>query len=267
MTDFLIKALLGGIGMSVIAGALGVFIIWRRLSFFGDTVAHASLGGVAISLLLGISSFWGPFLSGFGIAVVMSMLKKRMQLANDTWLAIISQIALALGILSLSFFRSQGVQLQEFLFGDILALSTENILILYASAVLIVSVILVLWRKLLLMTISQDLAHVQHMNVVLYENIFLGVLALGVALCIKFFGILLLTALMIIPASTARQLASSPLKMLGMSIVVGIISVSLGLFFSYLYDVPTSPMIVVCSALMLMASLMFRLIQTRSIKS
>jgi zinc transport system permease protein len=255
MSDFMVMAFIGGVGVSIIAGTLGVFIVWRKLSFFGDTVAHASLGGVGLSLLLGIPSFWGPFISGLGIALLLSGFKKRVKVSTDTWLAIVSQVALALGILFLSFFRDRGIQIQEFLFGDILALSRDNLLVLYSSVFLILGIVMVFWKKFLLITISEELAALQKIKVSLYETLFLCLLALGVALCIKFFGILLLTALMIIPASIARQHTSSPLMMLGLSIFWGICSVSVGLGLSYVYDIPTSPAIVVSSASILLGTL------------
>ncbi|MGN6671244.1 MAG: metal ABC transporter permease [Candidatus Nucleicultricaceae bacterium] len=263
MTDLLLKALLGGICVSVIAGVLGVFIVWRRMSFFGDTVAHASLGGVALSLVFGIASFWGPFFSGFVIAFLMSVFKRRLLLSNDTWLAIVSQVTLALGLLSLSFFRSQGIQIQEFLFGDILALSTENITFLLCSVMVILVLVLMFWKPFLLITLSEELAAIHGVRVFLYETLFLTILASGVALCIKFFGILLLTALMIIPAASARQLASTPLKMMMVSMSIAMFSVVLGLWGSYTYDVPTSPVIVVTSALIFCGTLLMKSIKSR----
>lgn len=255
MSDFMLMAFLGGVGVSIIAGTLGVFIVWRKLSFFGDTVAHASLGGVGLSLLLGIPSFWGPFISGLGIALLLSGFKKRVKVSTDTWLAIVSQVALALGILFLSLFRDRGIQVQEFLFGDILALSRDNLLVLYGSVALILGVVMIFWKKFLLITISEELAAIQKIKVSFYETLFLCLLALGVALCIKFFGILLLTALMIIPASIARQHTSSPLMMLAFSVFWGICSVLVGLGLSYVYDIPTSPAIVVSSASILLGTL------------
>lgn len=263
MSDFILMAFLGGVGVSIIAGALGVFIVWRKLSFFGDTVAHASLGGVGFSLLLGISSFWGPFISGLGVALLLSCFKKRVKVSADTWLAIVSQVALAVGILFLSFFRDRGIQIQEFLFGDILALTRDNLFVLYGSVAFIMAVVMIFWKKFLLITISEELAAIQKIRVSLYETLFLCLLALGVALCIKFFGILLLTALMIIPASIARQHTSSPLMMLVSSIFWGICSVVVGLGLSYSYDLPTSPAIVVSSAGILLITLSLKTIFTR----
>lgn len=263
MTDLLVNALLGGLCLSVVAGVLGVFIVWRRMSFFGDTVAHASLGGVALSLMFGMASFWGPFFSGFAIAFLMSAFKRRLLLSNDTWLAIVSQVTLALGLISLSFFRAQGVQIQEFLFGDILALSSENLVFLICGAFVVWAFILMFWKPFLLITLSEELAAIHGLKVYLYETLFLTILAMGVALCIKFFGILLLTALMIIPAASARQLTSTPLKMMVVSIMVAMTSVFLGLFGSYIYDLPTSPLIVIASALIFSLSFLVKVIKSK----
>ena len=260
MDDFMINALLAGLGLALVAGPLGCVVIWRRMAYFGDTLAHSALLGVALAVSVDVMPVIGVVITGVGIAAVLFWLEKNREFSTDTLLGILSHSALALGliVLSIAQTRGSGIDLMAYLFGDILAVSRMELIWIYISAMVILSLFAYLWRPLLSISVHEELARTDGVSVSKTRFIFMLLLALTIAVAIKVVGILLITALLIIPAASARLFSSTPIQMVLLSVGFAITSVIFGLISSLYWDVPTGPAIVVAAAIVFFISHLVR---------
>jgi zinc transport system permease protein len=257
LDDFFLRALLGGLGVALVAGPFGSFVVWRRLAYFGDTLAHSALLGIAFGFLLQINLTLGILVICQLLAVLLFFGQRQKLLASDTLLGIFSHGALSLGLVALAFMENVRVDLVAYLFGDILAIGPADLGWIFCGGGLALAGLLRLWKPLLAITIHEDLARVEGVPVDRINWAFLGLIALIVAVMMKVVGLLLVTALLIIPAATARRLAGSPELMAVLASVLGCIAVVGGLFGSYQWDTPAGPSIVVAAcALFLLVMLL-----------
>ena len=254
MDDFLLRALAGGFGVAVIAGPLGAFVVWRRMAYFGDTLAHAALLGVALGILLGIDINLGIVAVCAAVAVILVALQRRQPLAGDTLLGILSHGGLALGLIAVAFLESPRVDLMSYLFGDILAVSARDIAWVYGGGAAVAAALAFLWRPLLAATVHEELARVEGVPVTAVRLAFMVLLAIVVALAMKVVGVLLVTSLLIIPAAAARRLAASPEQMAALAAVAGCAAVAGGLWASFTFDTPSGPSIVVAALVLFVVS-------------
>ncbi|MEW6766068.1 MAG: metal ABC transporter permease [Pseudomonadota bacterium] len=253
MTDFIIpeflwRALLGGIGVALLAGPLGCFVVWRRMAYFGETLAHAAFLGVGLGLLLHLEPMLGVAAVGAVIAILLARRHPSDGLAEDTLLGLLAHSSLALGLVVLAFMEEVRVDLFAYLFGDILALRPEELLWVALVDVLGLLVLARMWQGLLALTVHEELAAVEGHRVMALRLGFMLVLAAFVALAMKLVGILLTVAMLIIPAAAARRLARTPLQMAAGAAAVGVLAVVLGLAASLHYDTPAGPSVVVAAA-------------------
>ncbi len=258
MDDFLIRALLAGLLIAIIAGPLGVFILWRRMAYFGDTLSHSAILGVALGLLLSIDVKIGILLSTLLVAGLLIYSQSQKKLASDTILGIISHSALSLGLVLISFVDGVKVDIESWLFGDILAVSWNDISYIAVGVSVVALVLLAIWKPLLSLTVHEELALVEGVNVSLISAIYTLLIAVLVAVAMKIVGALLITALLIIPAATARQFAKTPEQMAFYSIVIGMLAVLLGISASFLSDTPAGPSIVVSATVLFLMSQVFK---------
>jgi len=256
MDDFIINALLAGIGLALLAGSLGCVVVWRRMAYFGDTLAHSALLGVALAVSAEVLPIIGVAVVGIVLASLLFWLEKKQELSTDTLLGIMSHSALALGLIVLSYAQNQGsnVDLMAYLFGDILAVSRDELIWIYAGAVLVLSLFAYLWRDLLSISVHEELARTDGVLVDRTRFLFMLLLALTVAVAIKVVGVLLITALLIIPAASARLYSKTPLQMVVLSILFAVLSVFLGLASSLYWDMPAAPSIVLAASMVFFAS-------------
>lgn len=245
MDDFLLRGLLAGIGIAAVAGPLGSFVVWRRMAYFGDTLAHSALLGITIGFIGGIDPTIGVVAACAGIALLLLVLRQGGRLADDTLLGILSHGSLAVGIVALAFAGSMRVDLMGYLFGDILAVARVDLVWIYGAGALVLGVLCLIWRALLLTTINEDLARVAGVAVLRTQVLFMLLLAVVIALTMKVIGILLVTSLLIIPAAAARTLARTPEQMAVWAAAIGMLSVALGLQASLFWDLPSGPTVVV----------------------
>ena len=254
MDDFLIRALLAGVATVLMTGGLGVFIIWRRMAYFGDTLSHAALLGVSLGILLGIGVNTGILLISILIALLMVWFQQQRRLSNDTLLGILAHSTLSLGLVSLAFIEGIRVDLNAWLFGDILAVGTHDLWIIWGIATLVLILLIIIWKPLLSLTVNEELAQVEGVNVSLISAIYTLLIALTIAVAMKIVGALLITSLLIIPAATARNFARTPVMMAMMAMFIGVLSVIGGLLASYFMDTPAGPSIVVAATLLFITS-------------
>jgi len=249
--DFIIYALLAGIAVALVAGPLGCVVVWRRMAYFGDTLAHSALLGVALAVTAQLVPMLGVVFIGIVLAALLFWLEQRKELSADTLLGILSHSALALGLIVFSYIqvRVPGIDLMAYLFGDILAVNRTEIGWMFAGTVFILLVFSWLWRALISISVNEDMARIDGINVSLVRFLFMLLLAMAIAAAIKVVGILLITALLIIPAASARSFASTPLQMVILSSVLAVVAVVIGLGASLYQDIPAGPAIVVAAAL------------------
>ena len=255
LDDFFTRALVAGIGFAVVAGPLGCFIIWRRMAYFGDTIAHSALLGVALALLLEIDVVIGVFAMSVAVALALLVLQRLGTLSSDTILGILSHSALALGIVIISLMTWIRVDLKAYLLGDILTVSKLDIAMIYAGGAAVLVLLAIIWRPLLAATASFDLARTEGMQPERARLVFMLLIAAVIAITMKVMGILLITALLIIPAATARRFCSTPEQMAVSSACIGAGAVVAGLYGSLEFDTPSGPSIVAAAMLIFLASL------------
>lgn len=249
LDDFLIRAALAGIGVSLAAAPLGCFIVWRRMAYFGDATAHAAMLGVALSLTFSTPIFSGVLLVALLMAVSVSLLSGR-SYAMDTLLGVMAHSALAVGLVAVSFLDGIRIDLMAYLFGDILAVGKTDLIIIWGGALLVLLMVGYRWSSILLATLNPDLALASGISPRREQLVLTISLAIVVAVAIKVVGILLIASLLIIPAATARPFSRNPETMAILACVFGVIANISGLVFSYQADSPTGPTIVCVLALL-----------------
>ncbi|TBR43896.1 zinc ABC transporter permease subunit ZnuB [Marinomonas agarivorans] len=253
MLEFLLRALIGGIGVAAVAGPLGAFVVWRRMAYFGDTLAHSALLGVALGLLFAINLNLAIIVLCVGLALILVALQKKHIIATDTLLGILAHSALSLGLVMVSFLDHVRIDLMAYLFGDLLAISQIDLYWIYGGGALVLILLATFWRPLLAMTVNEELAKVEGYPIEATRLLLMLLVALVIAVAMKIVGVLLITSLMIIPAATARKLSRSPVQMASIASIIGCFSVAGGLFVSYELDTPAGPSVVVCAALLFLA--------------
>jgi|TARA_B110000305_G_scaffold128141_1_gene143427 zinc transport system permease protein len=253
--DFFVRALLAGIGVALVAGPLGCFVVWRRLAYFGDTLSHGALLGVAVGLLLQIHLPTAVFIVCTFIALALFTIRRRSMISSDALLGLLSHSALAIGLVVLGFLTWVRVDLMGLLFGDILAVSENDLLLIWIGALCTLSILTWIWKPLFAATVSQELAEAEGLEPRRTELIFMILMAAVIAISMKIVGVLLITSLLIIPAAASRRFATSPAQMLIVASVIGILSVIAGLLSSLTWDTPSGPSIVVAALICFLVSL------------
>tara|TARA_E500000178_G_scaffold338410_1_gene378745 strand:+ start:2197 stop:2988 length:792 start_codon:yes stop_codon:yes gene_type:complete len=255
LDDFLIRALIAGIGIALVAGPLGCFVVWRRLSFFGDTLAHSALLGVLLSISFNINISITIFVVSSLVALLLLRLEKTTYLAGDSLLGLISHSSLAIGLLILGFISFIRFDIMGILFGDILSVNTNDLLVIWIGGALILFVLWFIWKPLFASTVNYDLAEAEGMKPERVNTIFTILLAALIAISIKMVGILLITGLLIIPTAMARNLSNNPRQMVILSIVGGLLSVFIGLYASFEINTSSGPSIVSVALILFILSL------------
>jgi zinc transport system permease protein len=247
LDDFFTRAVVAGLGVAAVAGPLGCFVVWRKLAYFGDTLAHAALLGVALSLLLNVNVTLAVFVVSITVALLLLALQKRSALSSDALLGMLSHGSLAVGLLALAFMTWVRMDLMGLLFGDLLAVSKTDIAVIYIGGALVLAALIWAWKPLFAITVNRDLAAAEGYNVATFDVLMMTILAVVVAVSIKIIGVMLITSLLIIPAGAARRFSSGPIMMAVLAAGIGGIAVVGGLFASLSYNTPSGPSIVVAA--------------------
>jgi zinc transport system permease protein len=255
LDDFFTRALVAGVGLALVAGPLGCFIVWRRMAYFGDTMAHSALLGVALALLLNINLTLGVFVVAALVSVALLALQRWNTLSTDALLGILSHSTLALGLVLVAFMTWVRIDLMGFLFGDILSVSVTDIAVIWGGGAAVLAVLVAMWRPLLASTVNAEVAEAEGLRPEVSRVVYMLLLAVVIAIAMKLVGVLLITSLLIIPAATARRLSVSPEQMAVLSALIGAVAVMGGLFGSLQYDTPSGPSIVVAALLLFVLSI------------
>jgi len=248
--DFFIRALIAGIGIAIVTGPLGCFIIWRRLSFFGDTLSHSALLGVTIAFFFDLNIAFVVFLISSALALILIKLQKTTKLPGDALLGLLAHSSLAVGLVVIGFLASIRFDIMGLLFGDILAVNEIDLLIIWIGGALILLILKIIWKPLFASTVNHELAEAEGMNPDKVNAIFTVLLAAIIAISIKIVGLLLITGMLIMPAAMARNISNNPLQMVKLSIVGRLLSVLIGLFSSLQINTPSGPSIITAALLL-----------------
>jgi zinc transport system permease protein len=254
--DFLLRAAIGGIGLALVAGPIGCFVVWRRMAYFGDSLAHSALLGIALGFLLGIDPTLGVVATAVTAALLMAGMQLRERLASDTMLGILSHGGLAFGLIAIGLTQGLRTDLFAYLFGDVLAIDARDLAWIWIGGGAALIGLALIWRPLLALTVHEELARAEGKKVALAKLAYLLLIALMVAVAMKIVGVLLVTALLIIPAAAARALARSPEGMAALAAAMGVLAVLLGLAASWWLDTPSGPSIVAAATLLFFVTAM-----------
>ena len=256
LDDFFVRAILAALGVAVMAAPLGCFVVWRRMAYFGDTTAHSSLLGIGLGIVLGIDLTIGVAAVTVSVALLLLALERRVGIGLDALLGILAHSTLALGVIVIALTPGVRVDLTAYLFGDVLAVSVSDLALIFGLAAGVLAILVSLWRRMVAVTMDEELAAAEGIPAPLYRLALVLLLAVVIAVAMKIVGVLLVTALLIIPAASARGLARSPEQMAVLATVIAATAAVGGLMLSLYVDTPSGPSIVVVAAALFMASLL-----------
>jgi len=250
------RALTAALLLGPVCALLGVFVTARRMAFFSDTISHAALAGIALGFLWGFSDPTFPLiLFSLLVAGALIWLKENTELLTDTIMALLLSGSVALGILMMSRLKNYRGELHRYLFGDILAITSQDLLLSTGLFLLIFIGLFFVLNRLTLLTAHEDLAHISGVNVRLLNYGFVVVLTLAVALSIRLLGILLVTSLMVIPSASARNVSRSLRQQILLSLLFGCLASCGGTLVAYPLELASGPAIVMTSILIFILTL------------
>ena len=253
--DFFIRALIAGLGIALVTGPLGCFVIWRRLSFFAGTLAHSSLLGVTLAFSFDINISFSVLLISSAVALILLRLQKTTKLPSDALLGLLAHSSLAIGLVVIGYLSYIRFDIMGLLFGDILAVNKRDLLVIWAGGAIILLVLKIIWKPLFASTVNYELAEAEGMKPEKINAVFTILMAAVIAISIKMVGILLITGMLIIPAAMARNLANNPQQMIVFSIIGGVLSVFIGLYSSLQFNSASGPSIITAALVLFIISI------------
>ena len=254
--DFFIRALVAGLGIALVTGPLGCFVIWRRLSFFAGTLAHSSLLGVTLAFSFDINISFSVLLISSAVALILLRLQKTTKLPSDALLGLLAHSSLAIGLVVIGFLSYIRFDIMGLLFGDILAVNKKDLLVIWVGGAIILLVLKLIWKPLFASTVNYELAEAEGMKPEKINAVFTILMAAIIAISIKMVGILLITGMLIIPAAMARNLANNPKQMIIISIIGGLLAVVLGLYSSLEFNTASGPSIITAALVLFILSML-----------
>jgi zinc transport system permease protein len=249
------RALLAGLGLAVIAAPLGCFVVWRRMAYYGETVAQAGLIGIALGLAFSFNLTASVLIMTLAISGLLVLLGRQHVVPFDALLGLLAHAALAIGVIAASLVRGPQVDLMAFLFGDIFAITASDLRWMAFGGAAALVALAWMWRPLLALSVHEDLAAAEGIATERIKLLFVVVLALVVAIAIKIVGVLLTIAFLIMPAAAARPLSETPEQMALIAAIFAMLSVAIGLLLSINLDTPGGPSIVLMLAVFFLASI------------
>lgn len=258
MIELLLPSWIAGMLITLISGPLGCFVVWRRMSYFGDTLSHAALLGLALGFLFAITPFYTIMAVTLLLALGLNWLESQRQLSVDTLLGILAHSTLSLGLIIISLMDTVRIDLLGYLFGDLLSITYRDVGQIVCGVTIALVVLYWQWRNFLFITVSEELAFVDGINIKKARLMLTLLLAITIGISMKFVGALIITSLLIIPAATAKHYASTPEKMALFAVFFGMATICGGLLLSACYNTPTGPSIVVCAMIIFLITLVIR---------
>lgn len=259
MEAFILHALIAGICVAIVCAPLGCFIVWKKMAYFGDSLAHSSLLGIALGLLFGVNINLSILIIAVVFTALLLWLQRQHLLTIDTLLGILAHAALAFGMIMISL-NNTNIDVYSYLFGDILSVTSEDIWIILVGGICVLSILIYFWSSLTLVALNEDLAQAEGISTLGMNFLFMLLMSIVVAISIQIVGIILITSLLIIPAATARQWAKSPPQMVFMATVFAVIAVIMGFYGSLQFDTPSGPSIVASASIIFVLVVITKLV-------
>lgn len=249
LEPFLVRALAAGLGLAVVAAPLGCFVVWRRMAYFGETIAQAGLIGVALGLALQLNLTFSVLVIALVMAALLIWFAQQKVVALDSILGLLHHAALAAGVIATAMIKGPPIDLMGFLFGDVFAVTGNDLVWIYAGGAAVVAVVAWLWQPLLRLAVHEELAAAEGVDRERLRIVFILLLAVTIAVAMKIVGILLVMAFLVVPAVAARPIAVTPERMVVLTAVIAGASVLVGLWLSANFDSPGGASIVIVMAL------------------
>lgn len=257
-SPFMQKAFIAGVLVSLLTGIISAFVVLRKMSFIGAGISHAAFGGVAIGFFTGLNPLVTAIVYAIAVAVGIETTVRKGKISEDVSIGIFYSVSMALGIALVSLSKSYNVDLFGYLFGNILAITDEEIVLTLVTSVVIIAVIIFFLKELFLITYNEELARVSGIRVNFLNLLFLIALSVSIVVSIRIVGIIMVSALLVIPGATARLFARGLLSMIAISCIAGLLSVIVGLYLSYEYDIAPGAGIVLTSAVIFFVPLLLK---------
>ncbi|HDH05533.1 MAG TPA: metal ABC transporter permease [Nitrospirae bacterium] len=244
---FIRRALLASVMVGILCPFVGNFVVLRRMSFFADAISHSAFAGIAAGAILGIDLSVSSVVVAILIALLIAFLSEKTSLSHDTVIGVAFSGAIATGMLIIGALKGYRADLFAFLFGDILAITNSDLLLIFVVSILTVAILLIFLKPFLQITFNSDLARVEGINVRFFEYLLFLIIAIVITVSLKIVGIILVTSLLIVPAASAKNLASSMKHLFVLSSLFGVISGITGLALSVYLNTSSGPTIVLVS--------------------
>jgi zinc transport system permease protein len=252
------KALIVGIIVSLISGLVSVFVVLRKMSFIGAGISHAAFGGVAIGFFTGINPIITAIIYSIAVALGIDALSRKGKVSEDASIGIFFASSMALGIVLISLSKEFNVDLFGYLFGNILAVTEGEVLLSLCIAVFAIGAIVLFLKEIFITTFNEEIARVSGISVRAVNLLFLIVLAVSIVISMKIVGIILISALLVIPGATAQLFAKNLYFMIAVSCGVAVISTVLGLVLAYEFDIAPGGSIVLTATTIFLVALFFK---------
>ena len=257
-SPFMQKAFIAGILVSLLTGLISVFIVLRKMSFIGAGISHAAFGGVAIGFFTGLNPLFTAIIYSIAVAIGIESTGRKGRISEDVSIGIFYSVSMALGVALVSLSKSYNVDLFGYLFGNILAITQTDIILTVLIFVLVSGFIVLFLKDLFLSAYNEELARISGVRVVLLNHLFMISLAVSIVISVRIVGIILVSALLVIPGATARLFAQGLISMIVLSCLTGVVSVISGLLIAYQYDIAPGASIVLASAFIFFLSLVLK---------
>jgi zinc transport system permease protein len=261
---FMQRAIVCGIAISLMCSLIGLFLVLRKQSLFGDALAHAAFGGIAAGLYLGIYPLWTAFAVSVSSALALTKIKQKFQISSDATVAILLSSGLAMGVILISLAKGFTVDIFSFLFGSILLVSLQNTLLILGLCGTILVIILLLYKKLVYTTFSEEQAKVSGISVDKINYLFVVIAAITVVSSMQLVGILLTSSLIVVPNVTAILFSRGFKQTAIFSMSFAVFSAIVGILSSYVLNVAPGGMIVLISIIIFGISLCIKSLRTRN---
>jgi len=252
------KALIAGIAVAIICSFMGTFLVLRRYSLFGDGIAHVSFGGISIGLFLGIAPLWTAFVVAILGGLGLQKLRQSTKISGDAAVAVTLVSGLAIGVILVSASGGFSVDIFSFLFGSILLISFEDTALIIGISAGIIATLVILQKQFLHLTFNEEQAKIAGLNVSVLNYIFVVLAAVTVVTSMRLVGILLISALIVIPNIAAMMFGKGFKKTVGISISMSVFSVIVGILLSYYLNLAPSGTIVIIAVSLLLGTLAAR---------
>lgn len=252
------KALFVGIIVSFVSGLVSVFVVLRKMSFIGAGISHAAFGGVAIGFFTGLNPVITAIFYCIAVALGIEVVSRKGKISEDTSIGIFFASSMALGIVLISLSKEYTVDLFGYLFGNILAITNGEVLLSLFTAVVVIVGMLLFLKEIFLITYNEEIARVSGISVKAINIFFLVVLSVSIVISMKIVGIILISALLVIPGATAQLFARNLYSMVFISCGIAMLSTILGLFLSYEFDIAPGGSIVLTAAALFFTALVLK---------